>query len=69
MGAARGCFVNLTKLRTKFVTKPAYAGMLKRGIGGITNGELVELIELFWTTHSAHQETTALVEQTYCSGV
>ena len=35
----------------------------------LKNGELIELIELFWTTHSAHQETTALVELTYCSGV
>ena len=25
------------------VTKPAYAGMLKRGIGGITNGEFSKL--------------------------
>ena len=39
------------------------------GEATLKNGKLDEFHELFWTTHSAHQETTALVELTYCSGV
>ena len=33
----------ISKSGTFGVEKPAYAGMLKHGIGGITNGELSEM--------------------------
>ena len=35
----------------------------------LKNGELDEFYELFWTTHSAHRETIALVEVTNRCGV